>query len=241
MSLLITFAAALLLWASGLAPTGSAAPWGHWQGTISAQFGTLTIELDLATGADGKPAATFTVPERQLTGLPIMSVSVDGNTVAFESSAIGVRFKGDISADGRQLDGTIEAPSGSLPLTLTRTGDAHIVAPPRNAAVDRQLEGAWSGTLDVDSGKRLTLTLQNRPDGTAAATMVSVDEGGLAVPVSIVQEGKSVKIQIPAVSSAFAGTLSADGQQLTGTYTTNQGLELPLTLQRRARSDERKE
>lgn len=238
MSLLISLAS-MLLWVSGVV-NGTAVPWGHWEGTISAQFGTLRIELDLTRTDDGKPSATFSVPERKLNGLPVLAITVDGTTIAFEPAAIGARFKGDLSADGTELSGTFEAASGSLPVTLIRKGEARVVAAPKNSPVSKALEGTWNGTLHVDGGKRLVLTVQNQPDGTAAAMMVSVDEAGLTLPVAITQTGTTITLDVPAVASSYSGTLSGDGQAVVGTFTTSQGFELPLTLHRGPLTDSKK-
>jgi hypothetical protein len=231
MSVLLSLAS-ILLWLSGVTVTAAASPSGHWEGTLAAQFGTVRIELDLATSPDGKPAATFSVPERHLIGLPMLSLSIDGNTIAFEPAAIGARFKGDVSADGTEMTGLFEASAGSLPLTLTRTGDAHVITAPKNAAVSKGFEGTWNGTLHVDGGKRLVLTMQNQADHTATANIVSVDEAGLSLPVAVVVDGTSIAVQIPAVSSHYTGALSADGQELSGTFTTADEYEIPLTFRR---------
>jgi len=223
--------ASFLLWATGLT---AAEPWGHWEGTLTAQFGTVRIEFDLTKSTDGTPTATFSVPERKLNGLPMLTLTVDGNVIAFEPAAIGARFKGDISADGDQLAGVFEARGGALPVTLTRKGDARVIPAPRNAAIDKRLEGTWNGTLHVDGGKRIQLTMANRPDNTSTGTMVSVDEAGLTLAVGIVQDGRTLTLQVPAVSSSYSGALSADGDELVGTYTTSEGIELPLTLRRSA-------
>jgi hypothetical protein len=209
-----------------------AEPWGHWEGTISAHVGTVRIELDLTRGSDGKPAATFSVPERQLTALPMITLTVEGATISFEPAAIGARFKGDLSADGSELSGTFEASGGTMPVTLTRKGDAHVASIPKSAAVSADLEGTWNGTLDVDGGKRIVVRLANQPDNTAIGTLVSVDEGGLTLPVAIVQKGTALKIDVPGIAGTYEGTLGADGA-LVGTYTTGQGLALPLTLRKK--------
>jgi hypothetical protein len=226
--------ASFLLWASGLgvAPT----PWGHWEGTIAAQFGTVRIELDLMQSADGKPTATFSVPERKLSGLPMLTLTVDGASVAFEPAAIGARFKGDVSADGNEMAGLFEASAGTVPVTLIRKGDAHVAAVVKSPAIEKRLEGTWNGTLDVDGGKRVRLTLTNQPDHTSLGTMVSVDEAGLTLPVSVTQMGARVKFDVPAVASSYSGSLSADDMELVGTYVTSSGFELPLTLRRSATS-----
>ena len=239
MSVLLSLAS-ILLSLSGVTVTAAANPSGHWEGTLSAQFGNVVIELDLVTSADGKPAATFSVPERHLVGLPMLSLSIDGNTIAFEPAAIGARFKGDVSADGSAITGRFEASAGSLPVTLTRTGPAHVITAPTNDAVSREFEGTWNATLHVDGGKRLVLTMQNHADHTATANIVSLDEAGLSLPVAVVAHGTSIAVQVPAVSSQFTGALSADGQELGGTFTTADGFEFPLTFRRGPASDAKK-
>jgi hypothetical protein len=169
-----------------------------------------------------------------LNGLPMLTLTVDGNTIAFEPAALGARFKGDLSTDGNELAGIFEASAGTVPVTLTRNGDARVITAPRNAAIDKRFEGTWNGTLYVDGGKRIQLTMVNRPDNTSAGTMVSVDEAGLTLPVGIVQDGTTLKLDVPAVSSSYSGALSADGEELVGTFTTSAGIELPLTLRRSA-------
>jgi hypothetical protein len=236
MQLLLSLAS-FLLWASGL--TTTAEPWGHWEGTITAQFGTLRIELDLTKSADGTPTATFSVPERKLNGLPMLTLTVDGNVIAFEPAALGARFTGDVSADGSELAGVFEATAGTLPVTFTRKGDARLIAAPSNDAIEKRFEGTWNGTLNVDGGKRFQLTLANRPGNTAIGTIVSVDEAGLTLPVGIAQNGTTLKLEVPAVASSYVATLSADGEELVGTFTSSAATEFPLTL-RRAASDARK-
>lgn len=57
--------ASLLLWTAGINAQVSDAS-GHWEGTVTAQFGTLRIELDLSSNANGEPTGAFSVPERKL-------------------------------------------------------------------------------------------------------------------------------------------------------------------------------
>jgi uncharacterized protein (TIGR03435 family) len=59
--------------------------------------------------------------------------------------------------------------------------------------------------------------------------MYSIDQGGQAIPAeSVKQSGSGLKITVPAINGAYEGSLSADGNTITGTWT--QGAPLPLTL-----------
>lgn len=81
---------------------------------------------------------------------------------------------------------------------------------------------------------RLVLTLSNQPDGTATGRVVSLDEGGLQLPVAITQRGSSVTLLFAAASSTFSGSVNAAGTELAGTWT-RKSSSLPLTFTRAAR------
>jgi hypothetical protein len=124
-------------------------------------------------------------------------------------------------------------------VVLTRTGDARIDAPPKNAAVAKGMEGTWTGIIEVDSGYRVKLTIANQPDGTSTATLVSVDEGGFEMPVGITQNGSTLTVDIKVLSASFSGVLNAAGTELAGTYKAAQGANAPLIFRRTA-SDTKK-
>jgi len=239
MHLLVTLAS-LLLWITGANAHFATDPSGHWEGTITAQFGTIRIALDLTKADDGKPTGTFSVPERHLNGLPLLTITVSEKGLAFEPVVIGARFYGDFAADGNSIEGMFEGMSGSVPVTLTRNGEARITPAPRNAAVSKQLEGTWNGTLHADGVKRLMLKVANQADNSAKASMISLDEGMLELPVAIAQHGSDITVTAPMVSSTYTGSLNADGTELVGTYKTADGFELPLTLKRASASDAKK-
>jgi hypothetical protein len=120
----------------------------------------------------------------------------------------------------------------SLPLELTRTGDARIEPPPTSAPLGSELEGRWEGTLKATQGPlRIVLTMTNQPGGRAIAHIVSVDEGGLMIPIVITQNGRQVSYVATALPMSWAGELSADGNELPGTFTQGSS-SLPLIFRR---------
>src|SRR5258708_37178262 len=71
--------------------------------------------------------------------------------------------------------------------------------------------------------------MSNQPDSTSTGTIVSLDAGGMEIPVTIAQKATGVTVDVKRVNGSFVGTLNADGTQLVGTWT--QGpLVLPLTF-----------
>jgi hypothetical protein len=95
-------------------------------------------------------------------------------------------------------------------------------------------EGAWEGTIDV-AGKamRISLTLSAAPDGTAIATLVSVDRGNQDVPVTTVSiADKELRLEARVVSGGYRGTLGETGE-IAGEWTQG-GAKLPLLFKRAA-------
>jgi hypothetical protein len=190
-------------------------PSGHWEGTITMPMGTIGI------------------PDQKLKGLPLTSVAIDGSAVTFAiRGGQGGTFRATLSADGRSMTGKASNQEGEVPFVLARTGEARIMTAPKSAPIGKELEGTWSGTLDVRGGMRVILKMANQPDGTSTGTMVSVDEGNLELAVAIAQQGSTIKLSTQVTGSEYSGTLSADRKEIVGTFTTLQGLALPLTLRR---------
>jgi hypothetical protein len=208
-------------------------PSGHWEGSVTMPFGELRIEVDLARDGQNQWSGTIGAPDQKERGFPLTTVTVNGTSVSFAvRGGQGGTFRGTLSADGRAIAGTASSPEGTAPFALQRTGEARIMAPPRSAKIGKELEGVWNGTLDVRGGLRVILRMSNQPDGTATGSLVSVDEGNLEIPVAIVQDGVKLQLSSPMIPSTYSATLNAAGNELAGTFTTTQGVALPLTLKR---------
>ena len=201
---------------------------GHWEGTIQAAERTINIEFDLT-----KTGGTFTLPARNLKALPLANVAMNGTAVTFEIKGEGGGvFNGTLSADGKTIEGTfaMRGPQSiEMPFTLKRTGDARIAATPKSAPIARDLEGKWTGTLEVDGKqKQIGLALSNHSDGFSTGSLTS--EGMEIAIDAIVQKGRDLTLELKNVGGSYAGTLKDDGT-IAGTWT--QGtLSLPLTLTR---------
>jgi hypothetical protein len=222
----------------------AADPSGHWEGTIKASGTDVPVEIDLAKNSKGELAGTFGQPAQHLKGLPLAGVSVNDTAVAFQikGAAPGDRvFKGTFSADGTTISGDFSSrQAGTVPFKLTRTGDPRIEATPASAAIGKELEGHWTGTLEVNGMQiRLALTTSNRPDGTATGGLVNVDEG-LELPIiAIVQKASAVRFEVPAIGGAYSGALNSDATELIGAF--SQGSQTaPMTFRRAAAAVDKK-
>jgi hypothetical protein len=227
--------ASVLLAPLSLARAGTADPSGHWEGAIQAPSREVPVSVDLARDDKGKLAGTFSNPGERITGYPLAAVAVDGSAVRLEIKTGGSgtqTFAGTLSADGRSLAGDFLISVYSVPFTLTRTGDAQIAPAPRSPAIDAALVGEWRATLEIE-GKALpvSLTLANRGGGISVGAWAADD--GSATPVAIAQHERSVTLTSTVTSSAYSGTLSPDGAEITGTFTEG-ALKQPLTFRRAA-------
>lgn len=90
--------------------------------------------------------------------------------------------------------------------------------------------GKWMGTLDAGSQKlRLGLNVSQNGSGALSATLDSIDQGAMGLPVDeITLTGNRVRLSLKAFGAAYEGTLK-DGR-IEGTWTQGGG-SLPLAFE----------
>ena len=221
--------AAFMVWSPGVRAAQHGAPAGHWEGSFAGPNGDVSVQVDLSVNAEGTLVGMLATGEVQ--GVPLSHVAVEGRVVRFEIPSAGARFSGTLGADDRSITGEFVNAAGTAPSVLTRTGDARIAAAIRSAAIGGELEGSWHGTLEVEGRKkRLVLKMTNQPDGTSVGTIVSVDDGSIELPVTLVQSGPTLKVEIKLNGGVYAATLTG-ANELAGTYT-ERGAQFPLTFRR---------
>ena len=217
----------------------TADPSGHWVGTIQAPGMEVAVEIDLIKNSKGALAGTFSQPSERIQGLPLTTVTAEGRSVrlVLKPGTGGGTFSGSLSADNTAMTGDFTTDEGGymLAFSLTRRGEAKIAAAPKSPPIDKTLEGAWQGPLDV-AGKpmRLVVTMVNHADGTATGTVVSPDGSGVEIPIAMTQQAASVRLDAPSIGASFAGVLDAAAGEVTGAWTQGAG-SLPLTLRRVAK------
>jgi hypothetical protein len=166
--------------------------------------------------------------------LPLSNVSVNGRAIAFELKVTngGGQFLGSI-ADAMSISGDFITAEGgyNIPFDLTRTGEAQIAPAPKSAPIGEELEGSWSGEIEVGGkSERLVLKMTNHADGTATGTILDLDGSNVEIPVALTQKASTLTVDVPTVGATYAAELKA-GNELVGTWT--QGpVSLPLTFKR---------
>jgi pimeloyl-ACP methyl ester carboxylesterase len=108
----------------------------------------------------------------------------------------------------------------------------------RKSLKDSRLAGHWQGTLKPVPALalRLALEIKTAPEGTYEGVIVSLDQGGVRIPISTFTEGSTgVVIKIASIGGGFDGKFSVDGSELTGEWQQG-GQKLPLTFKRVAQA-----
>jgi uncharacterized protein len=92
---------------------------GAWSGELEANGIKLPIVFHIVE-KDGELSATIDSPSQGALGIPVSSVSLRDGKVAFESAAVKADFQGELSADGKSIQGVWRQGGASLPLLLSR-------------------------------------------------------------------------------------------------------------------------
>ena len=230
---LVLLGAGLGVWgAIGLAQTDSKAT-GHWEGKIQIPNRELGITVDLGRSPKGVWIGSMSVLGSAAVDVPLDSITVEDTAVRFTASLPEhASFDGHLSADASSLSGTASNAEGEAPFELTRNGEANVKVPPASSALSKEFEGTWEGTLDAGGKvRRVGLKLSPAAEGTATATVISVDKGNLEIPVTTVTlKGKELQLEARAVSGTYRGTLGAGGE-IAGEWSEGPN-HFPLTFKR---------
>lgn len=213
---------------------------GDWSGTLDLSATQpdappLTVIVHLVREGGGY-TATFDSPTQGAFGIPVDSVSVEGQTLTVAMPGIRAAYTGTVNADGTQIEGTWTQGPVSLPLVLTpyEAPAPTAAAAPKSPKSRGDLSGDWAGVMSLDGGGevRLTFHLTRRDGGgyDVAASAPSEGADHLALGEAVIQ-GRSITIPVPPAQAEFSGTLSDDETRIAGDW--KQGDEkTPMVLTR---------
>lgn len=161
--------------AQAASPAAPGALRGTWEGVLALPGGqSLRIVFHVAD--DG--TTTLDSPDQGARGVPAQS-SQDGSTVRFGVPAIGGRFEGVLSGDGRTVTGALSQGGATLPLILTRTAERVSDAGPNRPQTPQPPFPYASEEVVIDNpaapGVSLaaTLTLPTGPGPHPAAILIT--------------------------------------------------------------------
>src|SRR5262245_50763726 len=97
----------ILVCCSAFAAQGQNPLIGHWEGAIKLPTGALNFSVDFTVAADGKLAATITIPQQGAKDLPLANVGGANGEVTFGLPNVpgDPKFRGKLSTDGQKIEG----------------------------------------------------------------------------------------------------------------------------------------
>ncbi len=214
------------------AATGAA---GHWEGKIEIPDHELSFAVDLDRGPKGEWIGSLSITGTSTVDVPLLKIVVSETAVQFTANLPGeTSFTGTLSSVAASLTGKASNAEGAVPFQLARNGDANVKVPPPSSVLSKDFEGTWEGAVESDGKvRRIVLKLAPAPDGTATATLISVDKGNLEIPVTAVTlQGPQLELLARAVGGTYRGTLGSSGE-IAGEWI-EPAARLPLTFKRAA-------
>jgi uncharacterized protein len=200
-----------------------------WSGVLEAGKTQLKLGVHFKLDSKGKWTGTMDSPDQGAFGIPMDSVSLEGNKLEFEIKRVQAKFAGNVSVDLASIEGNwTQGISVKVKMQIDKNYKRPMIM------VKDTFEGDWNGSISVGKSS-LAMILHFRQDasGKWMGSMDSPDQGAFGISIDkITVEGKKISGEIKSASSSFIATLSEDAQELTGTWT--QGDELSFELKRSA-------
>lgn len=187
---------------------------GEWHGTIASPQGEITLVLyvtkDENGALKGQVENAYQAPG---TMADIDAISVEDGHLSWKIDRIGATFEGDWIEAEQHWAGTFNQ-GMQMPLAFEKG------LPPPFAVVEG-MDGRWEGTAELNGAKlRQILGIRTGERGTVVI-YASPDQLMMGAPVrDLAVEGDAVTFSLMNGISNFAGTLSADRSELTGTFAT---------------------
>jgi hypothetical protein len=214
---------------------------GYWKGNLEAGPGmNLAVILNIGRIPDGSFRATLDLPEQGAKDIPASSVTMTNQMARLEWKAFQGSLLAKMSEDAKTLDGNWLQGGRTNPVTFKRL-DGPVAALPkelsfeRDKSVSEDPRGYWKGVLEVGGGQlHLVLKIGKTPDGTYAATMASIEQGGREIPASSASfTAPKLKMEWKGIRGKFEGKINKEGTEVDGKWE-QIGDPLPLKLERTA-------
>lgn len=234
---------------------------GEWQGTLNVQGQTFHLLWHVTAAPDGAVASTFDNEDEGVTGIKVKSMELKGSdlkvTIDDMVDAGGQQVEvagvltGTVNKDATEVTGSWEQTSpqeGAGEIDLKRTaGEKPAESAQRadaaqsGAAAQPKIAGDWQGTLNAGGVElHLILHIQAAADGKLSATMDSVDQAAMGIPVSdIALNGSKLNMTVDAVHGTYEGTVNAGTSEIDGTW--SQGAPMQLNFTRAAKGEAKAE
>ncbi len=206
---------------------------GVWVGTIDMGGQTMTVIFKLQE-KEGKLSGTGESPEQGGGALTLENITVTGNKLQFEITAVQAGFDGVYKEDKKNIDGTLVINQQGIPLLLTKDEKA-VIEP------EKKFDSFWEGTLSV-MGTNLRLVIKTfiKPDGSIGGLMDSPDQGVNNIEITTLSlTAEELKFEISSLTASFTGKIDKASMTAKGTFSQG-GQEIPLEMKKVDKPAEKK-
>lgn len=228
---------------------------GDWQGTLTVQGTVVHLLWHVTAAPDGSVTSTFDNVDEGVSGIKVKTLEVKGSDVTStiddtvsaggQDVHIAGTLTGKLSADATELTGTWQQTDpqeqeGEIDLKRTAAEKPAAAAEP-TAAAQPKIAGDWQGKLSAGGAElHIILHIQAAADGKLSATMDSVDQGAMGIPIDEIKlTGSKLTMTVDAVHGTYEGTVNADASAIDGTW--SQGMPMPLNFTRAAKTEAKAE
>jgi hypothetical protein len=184
---------------------------GEWHGVLQSPVGPMTLIVTIRDDGTGALRGDMASVDQGPGTMPLTTVTLANGRFAFTVDPAQISYEGEWVEAEQHWSGWF-AQGGKIPLTFKK-------GPPPARPVIEGLDGVWEGAV-VRNGvsRRLVVRVSTTTRGTIVA-FDSPDLGAMGLPVAgFVRRARGVAFSVPASSAQFAGTVSTDGESLTGTW-----------------------
>lgn len=91
---------------------------GIWEGSLSVGSASLRLVFTIDITDEGRAAATMDSPDQGVKGIPVSSVSFEGQRLILGVTAVGGSYEGSLNAAEGSIEGFWKQGGSSFPLTL---------------------------------------------------------------------------------------------------------------------------
>jgi hypothetical protein len=200
---------------------------GTWSGAVALPIGDLRLVLHVERGEDGALKAQIeSFDQNPGNKADVTAITATDGKLDFTVAPINAHYEGTWDAAAQQWKGTLTQ-GQAMPLTFARG------APPPSPVI-AGLDGVWVGTIERNGVKlRQVLNIRTLEGRGTFALYSSPDQMANGLPVTdLARTGQAVSLATARGLAKFAGTLSADGTALTGTWTSTTQPDVTMTFGR---------
>jgi len=201
---------------------------GKWNTVL--EFGKFKFKMNLkvAPGEEsGKIKATVDIPDQGAKDIPVSALLFNAPEVRLEIDQFQTAFNGKLSEDHNAISGEFEEGPGGRPIEVVfkRNTEPEKPEPVKvytfATGEKPDIRGYWKASLEAMQGMvlRIGLRIGRLPDGSFHVLMDSFDQGASDIPAtSVSYTDGSAKIEWELFRAVFESKLSADGNELAGTW-----------------------